>query len=160
MSTGAPADSNAGQARFHMFTDEQQQLRKEIREFAAREIAPNVRRWDEATEFRRAGKRAWPHGAPGRDFPAEYGGSGLGYVEYVLASKNCRGWTGRSASYVASHNSLGPIIFFSAGTKEKRRSTVTRLAAANGWARWGLTEPGSGSDASSARTTAVKKGDR
>ena len=51
MSTGAPAQSGGEQAQFHLFTEEQQQLRKEIREFAAREIAPNVSRWDEASEF-------------------------------------------------------------------------------------------------------------
>ncbi len=69
-----------------VLTEEQEHLRREIREFAAREIAPNVMAWDEASEFPLAVvKKLGEMGLLGVIFPAEYGGAGLGYVDYVLA---------------------------------------------------------------------------
>ena len=69
-----------------VLTEEQEQLRREIREFAAREIAPNVMKWDEASEFPLdVVKKLGQMGLLGVIFPPEYGGSGLGYVDYVLA---------------------------------------------------------------------------
>src|SRR6202041_176397 len=67
-------------------TEEQEHLRREIREFAAREIAPNMMTWDEASEFPMAVvKKLGAMGLLGVIFPPEYGGAGLGYVDYVLA---------------------------------------------------------------------------
>ncbi|MGB0124941.1 MAG: acyl-CoA dehydrogenase family protein, partial [Silvibacterium sp.] len=67
-------------------TEDQEQLRKEIRDFAAREIAPNVMRWDEASEFPAdVVKQLGQMGLMGVIFPVEYGGAGLGYVDYMLA---------------------------------------------------------------------------
>ncbi len=66
----------------------------------------------------------------------------------------------RWASRVAAHNSLGTNHIFLAGNEQQKRKYVPRLAGGEWLAAWGLTEPGSGSDAGSARTTAVKKGDR
>jgi alkylation response protein AidB-like acyl-CoA dehydrogenase len=68
------------------FSDEQLQLKKSIREFAEREILPNVMKWDEANQFpAETVKELGRMGVLGMIFPAEYGGAGLGYIEYVIA---------------------------------------------------------------------------
>ena len=144
MSAGAPADSNAGQARFHMFTDEQQQLRKEIREFAAREIAPNVIRWDEAERVSRGGgERAGPHGAAGRDFPAAIRRRGTGLCGICAGDRGvvARGWQSIGI-IVAAHNSLCTNHIFLAGTEAQRKKYLPKLASGEWLGAWGLTEPG------------------
>ncbi|MHB1020822.1 MAG: acyl-CoA dehydrogenase [Acidobacteriaceae bacterium] len=147
--------------QFHVFTDEQQQLRKEIRSFAEREIAPHVMQWDEASEFPHAVvKQLGQMGLMGVIFPPELGGSGLGYVEYVLAIEELSRVDGSIGIIVASHNSLCTNHIMLAGNDEQRRRYVTKLASGEWLGAWGLTEPGSGSDAGGARTTAVRKGDK
>ena len=142
-------------------TEEQEQLRKEIREFARREIAPNVMRWDEASEFpAEVVKQLGQMGLLGVIFPVEYGGAGLGYVDYMLAIEELAAVDGSVGIIVAAHNSLCTNHIFLAGNEEQRRKYVPRLASGEWLGAWGLTEPGSGSDASAARTTAVRKGDR
>ena len=144
-----------------VLTEEQEQLRHEIRDFAAREIAPNVLAWDEASEFPLAViKKLGAMGLLGAIFPAEYGGADLGYVDYVLAIEELSAIDGSIGLTVAAHNSLGTNHIFLAGKEEQRRKYIPRLATGEWIAAWGLTEPGSGSDASNARTTAVRKGDR
>jgi alkylation response protein AidB-like acyl-CoA dehydrogenase len=148
-------------ARFHQFTDEQEQLRAVIRKFAAREIAPHVMRWDEANEFPAdVVKQMGQMGLMGLIFPAEYGGSGLGYVEYVIAVEELSRVDGSVGIIVASHNSLATNHIFLAGTEAQKQKYVTKLASGEWLGAWGLTESGSGSDAGGARTTAVRKGDR
>jgi alkylation response protein AidB-like acyl-CoA dehydrogenase len=142
-------------------TDEQEQLRKEIRDFAAREIAPNVMRWDEASEFPvEVVQKLSEMGLMGVIFPVELGGSGLGYVDYALAVEELSAVDGSIGIIVASHNSLCTNHIFVAGNDEQRRKYIPLLASGKWLGAWGLTEPGSGSDAGSARTTAVRKGDR
>jgi len=142
-------------------TEDQEQLRKEIRDFAAREIAPNVMRWDEASEFPADVVRQLAQmGLLGVIFPVEYGGAGLGYVDYVLAIEELSAVDGSIGIIVAAHNSLCTNHIFLAGNEEQRRKYVPRLASGEWLGAWGLTEPGSGSDAGAARTTAIRKGDR
>ena len=144
-----------------VLTEEQEALRREIREFAAREIAPNVMKWDEVSEFpldvvKKLGKM----GLLGVIFPPEYGGAGLGYVDYVLAIEELAAVDGSIGIIVAAHNSLGTNHIFIAGNEAQKKKYVSKLASGEWLASWGLTEPGAGSDASNSRTTAVKKGDR
>jgi alkylation response protein AidB-like acyl-CoA dehydrogenase len=142
-----------------VLTDEQEQLRKEIRDFAAREIAPNVLRWDEASEFPlEVVKKLGEMGLMGAIFPVELGGSGLGYVDYALAVEELSAVDGSIGIIVASHNSLCTNHIFVAGNDEQRRKYIPLLASGKWLGAWGLTEPGSGSDAGSARTTAVRRG--
>ena len=142
-------------------TDEQEQLRKEIRDFAAREIAPNVMRWDEASEFpHEVVQKLGEMGLMGVIFPVELGGAGLGYVDYALAVEELSAVDGSIGIIVASHNSLCTNHIFVAGNEEQKRKYIPLLASGKWLGAWGLTEPGSGSDAGSARTTAVRKGDR
>lgn len=142
-------------------TEEQEQLRKEIRDFAQREVAPNVMRWDEASEFpadvvRQMGQM----GLMGIIFPVEYGGAGLGYVDYMTAIEELSAVDGSIGIIVAAHNSLCSNHIFLAGSEEQRRKYIPRLASGEWLGAWGLTEPNSGSDAAGAKTTAVKKGDK
>src|ERR1700742_1545878 len=142
-------------------TDEQEQLRKEIHDFAAREIAPNVLRWDEASEFpHEVVKKLGEMGLMGAIFPVELGGAGLGYADYALAVEELSAVDGSIGIIVASHNSLCSNHIFVAGNEEQKRKYIPKLASGRWLGAWGLTEPGSGSDAGSARTTAVRKGDR
>ncbi|HEY4380037.1 MAG TPA: acyl-CoA dehydrogenase [Acidobacteriaceae bacterium] len=144
-----------------ILTEEQEHLRREIREFAAREIAPNMMAWDEASEFPLATiKKLGAMGLLGVIIPAEYGGAGMGYVDYVLAIEELSAVDGSIGIIMAAHNSLGTNHIFLAGNEAQKRKYVPRLATGEHLAAWALTESGSGSDAGGARTTAVKKGDR
>ena len=155
------AEQNSVSTYPFTLTEDQEQLRREILDFAVREIAPNVMRWDEASEFpadvvRQLGQM----GLLGVIFPVEYGGAGLGYVDYVLAIEELSAVDGSVGIIVAAHNSLCTNHIFLAGNEEQRRKYVRKLASGEWLGAWGLTEPGSGSDAGAARTTAVRKGDR
>jgi alkylation response protein AidB-like acyl-CoA dehydrogenase len=143
-----------------ILTEEQVHLRREIREFAAREVAPNVVAWDESSEFPLAVvKRLGEMGLLGVIFPTEYGGAGLGYVDYVLAIEELAAVDGSLGIIVAAHNSLGTNHIFLAGNEAQKRKYIPGLASGQWLAAWGLTEPGAGSDASNSRTTAVRRGD-
>jgi alkylation response protein AidB-like acyl-CoA dehydrogenase len=144
-----------------VLTEDQEALRKEIRQFAAREIAPHVMEWDEKSEFPAAVvKKLGAMGLLGVIFPPEYGGAGMGYVDYVLAIEELSAVDGSVGIIVAAHNSLGTNHIFLAGNEAQKRKYVTKLASGEWLGAWGLTEPGSGSDAGGARTTAVRKGDK
>ncbi|HEV2486610.1 MAG TPA: acyl-CoA dehydrogenase [Terracidiphilus sp.] len=143
-----------------VLTEEQEHLRREIREFAAQEIAPHIAAWDEASEFPlTAVKKLGAMGLMGVIIPTEFGGAGLGYVDYVLAIEELSAVDGSMGLTMAAHNSLGTNHIFLAGNETQKRKYVSRLATGEWLAAWALTEPGSGSDASSARTTAMRKGD-
>jgi alkylation response protein AidB-like acyl-CoA dehydrogenase len=140
--------------------EEQQQLRRSVREFAERELLPNVMKWDEAGEFPAAAvKELGKLGLMGIIFPAEYGGAGLGYVEYVVAVEELSRVDGSIGITVAAHNSLCTNHIFLAGSEAQKKKYVPKLASGEFLGAWGLTEPGSGSDAGSARMTGVRKGD-
>ncbi len=142
-------------------TEEQEQLRKEVRAFAEREIAPHVSEWDEKSLFpAEVVKQLGPMGLMGVIFPEALGGAGMGYVEYVLAVEELSRVDGSVGIIVASHNSLCTNHIMLAGNDEQRQRWVSKLASGEWLGAWGLTEPGSGSDAAGARTTAVKRGDK
>ena len=159
MSTDAAA-SIPSIAHSFALSQDQKQLCKEIHDFAAREIGPNVMRWDEASEFpREVVKQLGRMGLMGVIVPVEYGGAGMGYVDYVLAVEELSAVDGSIGIIVASHNSLCTNHIFLAGNEQQKRKYVPRLASGEWLGAWGLTEPGSGSDAGSARMSAVRKGD-
>jgi alkylation response protein AidB-like acyl-CoA dehydrogenase len=139
--------------------DEQQHLKKTVREFAEREIAPNVMKWDEACEFPLATiKELGKLGLLGTVFPAEYGGAGMGYVEYVTAIEELSRVDGSVGIIVAAHTSLCSNHIFLAGSEAQKKKYVGKLATGEFLGAWGLTEPSSGSDAGSARMTAKLRG--
>jgi alkylation response protein AidB-like acyl-CoA dehydrogenase len=141
-----------------VLNEDQEQLRREIREFASREIAPNVSKWDESGDFPAAViKKLGAMGLLGVIIPQAYGGAGLGYVDYVLSIEELSAVDGSIGLTLAAHNSLGTNHIFLAGNEGQKRRYIPRLAAGEWLAAWALTEPGSGSDASNARTTATRK---
>ncbi len=143
------------------FNEEQSQLRKTVREFAEREIAPHVMEWDEAAEFPlHTVKELGKLGLLGTIFPTEYGGAGMGYIEYVTAIEELSRVDGSVGIIVAAHTSLCSNHIYVAGNEEQKRKYLPKLATGEFIGAWGLTEPGSGSDAGSARATAVRKGNR
>jgi len=140
-------------------SDEQQQLKKTVREFAEREILPNVMKWDEACEFPLATvKELGKLGLLGTVFPTDYSGAGMGYVEYVIAIEELSRVDGSVGIIVAAHTSLCTNHIFLAGSEEQKKKYVSKLATGEFIGAWGLTEPSSGSDAGSARMTARRKG--
>jgi len=140
--------------------DEQQQLRKSVREFAEREILPNFMKWDEAVDFPlQTVKELGKLGLMGIVFPAEYSGADMGYVEYVTAIEELSRVDGSVGIIVAAHTSLCSNHIFLAGNEEQKRKYLPKLAAGDFIGAWGLTEPGAGSDAGSARMTAVRRKD-
>ncbi len=142
-------------------SDEQQQLKKTVREFAEREIAPNVMKWDEASEFPLATiKELGKLGLMGVIFPVELGGAGMGYVEYATAIEELSRVDGSIGIIVAAHTSLCTNHIFAAGNDAQRKRFVPKLASGEFIGAWALTEPGSGSDAASAICSATRKGDR
>ena len=137
--------------------DEQLQLKKTVREFAEREIAPNVMKWDEAGEFPLATiKELGKLGLMGTIFPSEYGGAGMGYVEYVTAVAELSRVDGSVGIIVAAHTSLCSNHIFLAGNEGQKKKYVPRLAGGEHIGAWGLTEPSAGSDAGSARMAATR----
>ena len=141
-------------------SSEQESLRREIRVFAAKEILPHVMEWDEHGTFPAdVVKKMGELGLMGVIFPEELGGAGLGYVEYVLAIEELSRVDGSVGIIIASHNSLCTNHIMLAGNEEQRKRWIPRLASGEWLGAWGLTEPGSGSDAGGMRTTAVRQGD-
>jgi alkylation response protein AidB-like acyl-CoA dehydrogenase len=140
--------------------DEQLQLKKSVREFAEREIAPHVMEWDEAGEFPLATiNELGKLGLMGIIFPPEYGGAGMGYVEYVTAIEELSRVDGSVGIIVAAHTSLCSNHIFLAGNEAQQKKYIPRLASGEFIGAWGLTEPSSGSDAGSARMTATRRKD-
>ncbi len=138
--------------------EEQEALRQAVREFARSEIAPHVSEWDEAGTFPHdVVKRMGEMGLMGIIFPEALGGASMGYVEYVTAVEELSRVDGSVGIIVASHNSLCTNHIMLAGNDAQREKYVTRLASGQWLGAWGLTEPGSGSDAGGMRTTAVRR---
>jgi len=140
-------------------TEDQEMLRRSVREFAETEIKPKMMAYDESQEF------PWPlvrqaaaQGYYGVLFPESLGGSGLGYVEYVLVVEELSRVDGSIGISVAAHNSLCTNHVFSCGDDRQRSAYVPSLAKGEWIGAWSLTEPTAGSDAGGTRTTARPDG--
>ncbi len=138
--------------------EEQQQVKMSVREFAEAEIAPHVMEWDESQHFP---IELWPKlaelGLTGVIFPEEYGGAGMGYVEYATIIEELSRVDGSVGISVAAHNSLCSNHIYTYGSEEQKQKYLVPLAQGKHLGAWGLTEPGAGSDASGTRTTAVRQ---
>jgi len=142
------------------FTQEQEQLRRSVREFAQGEIAPHVMVWDEASRFPvEIIPKLAEMGLLGIIFPEQYGGAGLGYVEYVIAIEELSRVDGSVGIIVAAHNSLCSNHIFKFGTEAQKEKYLVPLARGEKIGAWSLTEPEAGSDAGGTRTTAKRDGD-
>ena len=140
------------------FTDEQQQLRRSVREFAESEIAPHVMEWDEGSCFPSALiPKLGEMGLMGVIFPEDCGGAGLGYVEYATVIEELARVDGSIGLIVAAHNSLCTNHIYKFGTPEQLQKYVVPLAQGKKLGCWSLTEPQAGSDAGGTRTTGSRK---
>jgi len=141
-------------------TAEQELARRTAREFAEGEIGPVIARFDEAEEFpaELVGKLG-ALGFLGALFPVEYGGAGLDYVAYALVVEELSRIDGSIGITMWAHNSLCTNHIYSFGTEAQRQRYVPPLARGEILGAWGLTEPGSGSDAAAMRTRAVETDD-
>jgi alkylation response protein AidB-like acyl-CoA dehydrogenase len=138
------------------YTPEQIQLRREVREFAEAEIAPHVMEWDEGQIFPlEAIKKLGSLGYMGAIIPEEYGGAGLGYIEYSILIEELSRVDGSIGIIVAAHTSLCSNHIYKAGTEEQRRRYLPKLASGEWIGCWSLTEPDAGSDAAGTRTSAA-----
>jgi alkylation response protein AidB-like acyl-CoA dehydrogenase len=141
-------------------TEEQRAIRDTAREFARREIDPIVDEIDESQRFpREVLAKAGELGFLGILFPEEYGGSGLGYVEYVLVVTELSKVDPSVGISVAAHNSLCTNHIYKFGSEEQRRRWVTPLASGGKIGAWSLTEPGAGSDAAGTKSRAERTED-
>jgi alkylation response protein AidB-like acyl-CoA dehydrogenase len=142
------------------FSEDQELLRRSIREFAETELRPHVMEWDEAQGFpRELLARCAALGLMGIQFPDEYGGAGMSSVDYCLCIEELARVDPSVCLSIAAHNGLGSAHIFTFGTEEQKRKYLVPLAAGQQLAAWGLTEAGSGSDAVAMRTTAVRDGE-
>ena len=141
-------------------TDEQQQLRRTIRQFAESEIAPHVMEWDEASQFpSEIIPKLAELGLLGVIFPEKYGGAGLGYIDYAIAIEELSRVDGSIGLIVAAHTSLCTNHIYKFGGEEQRKKYVVPLAQGKKLGCWSLTEPEAGSDAGGTRTVAEKRTD-
>jgi alkylation response protein AidB-like acyl-CoA dehydrogenase len=141
-------------------SEEQQLLRRSIREFAETEIRPHIMEWDEAQHF--PGEllpKLASLGLMGIQFPEEYGGAGMSAVDYCICIEELARVDPSVALSVAAHNGLGAAHIAMFGTGEQKRRYLVPLATGEKLAAWGLTEAQSGSDAAAMRTTAMRQGD-
>ena len=136
-------------------------LRQTVRDFARKEIAPYARKWDEEESF--------PHalipklaelGLMGMKVPEELGGAGMSTTDNAIVIEELARVDGSVALTVAAHNGLCTGHILLAGNEAQKKKYVPKLASGEWLGAWGLTEPGSGSDAAGAKTRAVKKGDK
>src|SRR3984957_6937925 len=110
-------------------TEEQQQLRRTVRDFAEGEIAPHVMEWDEASRFpSELVPKLAEMGFLGVLFPEKYGGAGLGYIEYVLVIEELSRADGSIGIIVAAHNSLCTNHIYKFGSEQQRLKYVAPLA--------------------------------
>jgi alkylation response protein AidB-like acyl-CoA dehydrogenase len=139
-------------------SEDQEQIKRSIRQFAEAELAPHVSEWDEAAHFPVELQPKFAElGIMGVLFPEEYGGAGMGYVEYATIIEELARVDPSIGLAIAAHNSLGAGHIFIGGSEAQKQKYLVPLAKGESFAAWGLTEPSSGSDASSMLTTAVQR---
>jgi hypothetical protein len=142
------------------FSSEQALLRRSVREFAEAEIRPHVREWDDAQHFPvELLPKLAELGLMGIQFPEAAGGAGMSAVDYCICIEELARVDPSVALSVAAHNGLGAAHISMFGSEGQKRRYLTPLAKGETLAAWGLTEPGSGSDAAAMRTTAAWDGD-
>jgi alkylation response protein AidB-like acyl-CoA dehydrogenase len=137
--------------------EEQQQIKYSVREFAESEIRPHVMEWDETQHFPdELRPKLAELGLMGVLFPEQYGGAGMGYVEYATIIEELGRVDGSIGLSVAAHNSLCSNHIFQFGSEEQKQQYLVPLARGESFGAWGLTESQAGSDASGTRTNAIR----
>lgn len=142
------------------YTENQQMIADMIKNFAEKEIRPNMMKWDETQEFPvEVFKKLGELGLMGAVIPQEYGGSGMSYNEYVVVVSEIAKVCGSIGLSVAAHNSLCTNHIYMFANEEQRKKWLPKLTSAEWIGAWGLTEHNTGSDAGGMNTTAKQDGD-
>jgi alkylation response protein AidB-like acyl-CoA dehydrogenase len=143
-----------------MVGENQAMISRMIRDFAKKEMEPYKMQWDESQEFPvPLFKKLGELGLMGVLVPTEYGGSGFGYEEYVTVIEEIAKVDGSIGLSVAAHNSLCTNHILQFGNEEQKQKYLPKLTTAEWIGAWGLTEPGTGSDAGNMKTVAIADGD-
>ena len=141
-------------------TQEHEELRRKIREFAEGEIKPQAFLLDQNNEFpAEAVEKLEKMGLMGIPYPKEYGGAGMDILSYAIAVEELSRVDGGAGVILSAHVSLGSWPIFAFGTEEQKQKYLVPLARGEKIGAFGLTEPNAGSDAGGTETTAVLKGD-
>lgn len=142
------------------YNEMQSMIAQSIKDFAEKNIKPHIMEWDEAQIFPvDLFKKLGEMGFMGVLVPEEYGGSGLGYHEYITVIEEISKVDPSIGLSVAAHNSLCTNHILTFGNEEQKKKYLPKLATAEYIGAWGLTEHNTGSDAGGMNTTAVKDGD-
>ena len=142
------------------FTEDHKMIIQMVKDFAEKEIRPNVGKWDEEQHFpKELFKKAGELGLMGVLVPEEFGGAGLGYFEYIAVIAEISKVCGSIGLSVAAHNSLCTNHILKFGNEEQKKKWLPKLASGEWIGAWGLTEPNTGSDAMRMKCTAVEDGD-
>jgi alkylation response protein AidB-like acyl-CoA dehydrogenase len=140
-------------------SEEQELLRQTVRDFGAAELTPHAREWDEAQAFpREVFTKLGELGLLGVVFPTEYGGAGLGTLDYAIAMEELARAEAGVALSAAAHHSLCCGHLYLAGSEEQKKRLLPSLTKGDKIGCWGLTENSAGSDAGGTKTTAVREG--
>ncbi|HZG70342.1 MAG TPA: acyl-CoA dehydrogenase, partial [Chondromyces sp.] len=141
------------------FTEEQEMMRKMVKDFAEKEIAPFVEKMEEGVFPREILNKMAELGLMGITIPEKYGGSEMDFTSYIIAIHELSKVSATVGVILSVHTSVGtnPILYF--GTEEQKMKYVPKLASGEYLGAFCLTEPGAGSDAASLKTRAVKQGD-
>lgn len=142
------------------FSEEQQMLRKMVRDFAHKEVNGEIERMEREDRFpAEIVKKMGELGLMGIPIPEEYGGSGMDFTSYISAINELSKVSATLGVILSVHTSVGtnPILYY--GSEEQKRNYLPKLASGQYLGAFALTEPGAGSDAGNLRTTAKKDGD-
>lgn len=143
-----------------LLTDEQEMIRKMVRDFANNEVAPTASERDEEEKFdRKLFDQMAELGLTGIPWPEEYGGIGADYLSYVIAVEELSRVCASTGVTLSAHLSLASWPIYTFGSENQKKKYLKALADGKMMGAYGLTEPGSGSDAAAMKTTAVKDGD-
>jgi alkylation response protein AidB-like acyl-CoA dehydrogenase len=145
-----------------MFTDEHEMLRRTVRAFVEKEVAPHVDAWEEAGRLpRELWRRLGELGFLGLEFPVEYGGGGGDFLSsVVLGEEMARCRSGGVAFSVLVHTDMSSPWLTRYGTEAQKRAYLPGIIRGETVCALGITEPGTGSDMAGIRTRAVRDGDR
>ena len=141
-------------------TENQKMIAQMAKDFAEKEIRPNLMNWDESQEFPRdLFRKAGELGMMGVLVPEQYGGSGFGYFEYISVIEEISKVCGSVGLSIAAHNSLCTNHILEFGNEDQKKKYLPKLASGEWIGAWGLTEANTGSDAMRMQCVAKKEGD-
>ncbi|GGC86277.1 acyl-CoA dehydrogenase [Thalassobacillus devorans] len=142
------------------FTDEQEMMRKMVRDFAQKEVAPAIERMETEDRFpREVVTKMGELGLMGIPIPEKYGGSEMDYTSYIIAIHELSKVSATVGVILSVHTSVGTLPILNFGTEEQKQKYIPKLASGEYLGAFALTEPSAGSDAGSLKTRAVKQGD-